>query len=309
MSFNCKRLVVRIEMLDVLIIDDSVTMRKMLEAMFNDMGCNVVATAKDGLEGIEFYEQHTPDIVTMDINMPAMSGLEALKNIRDKHKDANIFMLTSRGDNQSVMDAIKYGAKGYILKPPKKEKVKEAIENTMPNIFNTSKKNKDDLDINNNESSIKDSLTGLYTVQYMHHTIEHLIQMHNRYNDMEIGLLIVNIANLEEIVSQKGEMDRDIVLTQVADQVLATVRPTDIAIRLTNNEFGIFIMGTSTKDISVVASKLKSNIESIEDVQDNILIGMAIHHQKEHLIAFIERADKAISQASSSKEDKIFMAE
>ena len=295
-------------MVNVLIIDDSLTMRKMLEAMFKDMGFNVVATAGNGIEGIELYSKHQPDLVTMDINMPAMTGLEALKSIRDKFKDANILMLTSKGDTQSVTEAIKYGAKGYILKPPSKDKLKENIISIFPNAFSSDLQQQDDLNVTHNETAIKDALTGLYSVQYMHHTIEHLVQMHNRYSEMEIGLLIVDINNLDDIEAKEGKVDRDIALTKAADKVLETIRNTDIAVRLTNSELGVFIMGTSTKDIKIIAQKLTQSIASIKGTKLDISVGMAIHKQKEKLISFIERADEAIHQANESGEQKIFMA-
>lgn len=295
-------------MVNVLIIDDSLTMRKMLEAMFKDMKFNVIATAGSGKEGIELYSKHKPDLVTMDINMPAMSGLEALKNIRDKFKDANILMLTSKGDTQSVTDAIKYGAKGYILKPPSKEKLKENIISIFPNAFTSSIQQEEDLNITHNETAIKDALTGLYSVQYMHHTIEHLVQIHNKYSEMEIGLLLVNINNLDDIEEKEGKMDRDIALTKAADKVLESIFATDIAVRLTNCELGVFIMGTSTKDIKSIAQKLTQSIASIKGTKLDISVGMAIHKQKEKLISFIERADGAIRQAHESGKEKIFMA-
>ncbi len=301
-------------MLSVLIIDDSSTIRKMLGNMLENMSCNIIATASSGEEGIKLYEQHKPDIVTMDVNMPGMSGMEALKNIRDKNQDANVLMLTSRGDNKLVVDSIKYGAKGYILKPLNQDKIKEAIVNIYPNAFKIEEEIVDeDSGIQNYESSIKDSLTDLYTVQYMHSTMQHLIEMHNQNNDFSIGLIIVSVNNLEDISTNYGVMQKDIILTQIADEIQTTIRSTDFPIKLTNNEFAVFILGNVVNDINIIAEKLKQSIEAIQNeaaMQDttlNINIGMAIHKQQEKLIPFIERADEAVAQAS--KDDNITMAQ
>jgi len=116
-------------MISVLVVDDSSTIRKMLSNLFLDLKLNVIATASSGEEGIQLYEQHKPDLVTMDVNMPGISGIDALKKIRYVDKDANILMLTSRGDEGVVAQSIKYGAKGYILKPLNQDKIIKAVSN------------------------------------------------------------------------------------------------------------------------------------------------------------------------------------
>jgi len=114
--------------LNVMIVDDSLILRKTLNSSFTEMGYNVIAQAKSGREAIELYNKNKPDLVTMDITMPVMSGIEALKAIMGKYKDAKIVMITSHGEEQLVMNAISSGAKGYILKPVTKEKLQEAIK-------------------------------------------------------------------------------------------------------------------------------------------------------------------------------------
>jgi len=114
--------------LNVMIVDDSLILRKTLNSSFTEMGYNVIAQAKSGREAIELYNKNKPDLVTMDITMPVMSGIEALKAIMGKYKDAKIVMITSHGEEQLVMNAISSGAKGYVLKPVTKEKLQEAIK-------------------------------------------------------------------------------------------------------------------------------------------------------------------------------------
>ena len=75
-----------------------------------------------------------PDLVTMDITMPIMGGIESLKAIKKNHKDAKIIMVTSHGEQKLVMEALSKGAKGYILKPINNEKIKEAIDKIFPSV-------------------------------------------------------------------------------------------------------------------------------------------------------------------------------
>ncbi|MEA1919087.1 MAG: response regulator [Campylobacterota bacterium] len=121
-------------MLNILVVDDSSIIRKTLSSKLIAMGHTVVAQAKSGKEAIEMYGEHMPDLVTMDITMPIMSGIEALKEIRKLYKNVKVIMVTSHGEEKLVMDAISSGAKGYILKPITQEKLEEAISKLFPEL-------------------------------------------------------------------------------------------------------------------------------------------------------------------------------
>jgi len=115
-------------MLTVLVVDDSLVIRKVLSEMLEKLGHKVVGKAKNGRESIDLYEKLKPDLVTMDITMPIMSGIKALTAIRGKYQNAIVVMVTSHGEEKLVMDAISSGAKGFILKPLNEERIKNVIE-------------------------------------------------------------------------------------------------------------------------------------------------------------------------------------
>ncbi len=119
-------------MLNIMVVDDSLIIRKTLSTELEKMGHTVVAQAKSGKEAIELYDKFMPDLVTMDITMPIMSGIEALKEIKKSYKDSKIIMVTSHGEEKLVMDAITSGAKGYILKPITQDKLLESIGKVFP---------------------------------------------------------------------------------------------------------------------------------------------------------------------------------
>ena len=121
-------------MLNIMVVDDSLIIRRTLTTQLEEMGHKVVAQAKSGKEAIELYKQYLPDLVTMDITMPIMSGIDALKEIKKSYKDAKIIMVTSHGEEKLVMDAIKSGAKGYILKPITEEKLSDVIKKVFPEV-------------------------------------------------------------------------------------------------------------------------------------------------------------------------------
>jgi two-component system chemotaxis response regulator CheY len=119
-------------MLKVLIVDDSLIIRNILKKHFEELGHEVVGLAKTGQEALSMHHRFWPDLVTMDISMPFMDGLEALKEIKKDFHDANIMMITSQGEQHLVMEAIANGAKGYILKPITKENINHNLTKIFP---------------------------------------------------------------------------------------------------------------------------------------------------------------------------------
>ncbi len=113
----------------VVIIDDSQFIIKHLSQIFMSRDFEIVGTAENGREGIALYKKLKPnvDLVTLDITMPEMDGLEALKQIKAIDPNAVVIMVTAIGTAESVKEAIKLGAKGYIVKPLDREKVIERI--------------------------------------------------------------------------------------------------------------------------------------------------------------------------------------
>ena len=112
----------------VLIVDDAMFMRNMIAEIFNgkkfrEEDYHVVAEAENGVEAVEKYKEHSPDIVTMDIVMPEMTGIEALKEIMEMDAGANVIMCSALGQDSLVMEALDAGAKDFIVKPFQPEKV------------------------------------------------------------------------------------------------------------------------------------------------------------------------------------------
>ena len=112
----------------VLIVDDAVFMRMKLRDILEKNGYEVVAEAQNGLEAIEKYKAAAPDLVTMDITMPEMDGVEALKNIKSFDTDAKVVMCSAMGQQAMVMDAIRAGALDFIVKPFDTDRVISALD-------------------------------------------------------------------------------------------------------------------------------------------------------------------------------------
>jgi two-component system, chemotaxis family, chemotaxis protein CheY len=115
-------------MATVVIVDDTVFMRATLKKVLSDAGFQVVGEAENGQVGVERYQELHPDVIMLDITMPIMDGLAALQEIKKINPDAAVIMCTALGQERIVMQALEYGAKDYIIKPFKPEKVVEAVQ-------------------------------------------------------------------------------------------------------------------------------------------------------------------------------------
>ncbi len=101
----------------VLIVDDSRTSRKILRDMLENEGFQIAGEAINGKEGYEQYVKLEPDIVTMDITMPVMDGIESLRLIKQENPDAKVVMITAAGQKEKMLDALKLGATEFVSKP------------------------------------------------------------------------------------------------------------------------------------------------------------------------------------------------
>ena len=115
-------------MAKVLIVDDAAFMRISIKNMLTNNGYEIIGEAENGAVGVEMYKELKPDIVTMDITMPEMSGLDALKEIQKFDPQAKVVMVSAMGQETMVREAIMSGAKGFIVKPFKEEGIIAAIK-------------------------------------------------------------------------------------------------------------------------------------------------------------------------------------
>ena len=115
----------------VLIVDDAAFMRMMIKDILEKNGFQVVCEANNGIKAVELYKKERPDVVTMDITMPDMDGIEAVKAIRAFDPAAKVIMCSAMGQQTMVMDAIRSGAKDFIVKPFQPDRVLEAIRKVL----------------------------------------------------------------------------------------------------------------------------------------------------------------------------------
>ena len=116
---------------NILICDDAAFMRMMIKEKKKKNGYNVVGEAENGVKAVEKYNETKPDLVMMDITMPEMDGIQALKKIKESDASANVIMCSAMGQQAMVIEAIQSGAKDFIVKPFQADRVLEAVNKAV----------------------------------------------------------------------------------------------------------------------------------------------------------------------------------
>ena len=116
---------------NILICDDAAFMRMMIKDILTKNGYNIVGEAENGAKAVEKYAELKPDLVLMDITMPEMDGIEAIKKIKAADANASIIMCSAMGQQAMVIESIQSGAKDFIVKPFQADRVLEAVQKVV----------------------------------------------------------------------------------------------------------------------------------------------------------------------------------
>ena len=116
---------------NILICDDAAFMRMMIKDILTKNGYNVAGEAENGMKAVEKFKEANPDLVLMDITMPEMDGIQALKEIKKLDGGAKVIMCSAMGQQAMVIESIQAGAKDFIVKPFQAERVIEAVKKVV----------------------------------------------------------------------------------------------------------------------------------------------------------------------------------
>ena len=116
---------------NVLVCDDAAFMRMMIKDILTKNGYNIAGEAENGVKAIEKYNELKPDLVLMDITMPEMDGIQALKKIKEADAKATVIMCSAMGQQAMVIESIQAGAKDFIVKPFQADRVLEAVQKVV----------------------------------------------------------------------------------------------------------------------------------------------------------------------------------
>ena len=116
---------------NILICDDAAFMRMMIKDILTKNGYNIAGEAENGAKAVEKYNELKPDLVLMDITMPEMDGIQALKKIKETDPNASVIMCSAMGQQAMVFESIQSGAKDFIVKPFQADRVLEAVQKVV----------------------------------------------------------------------------------------------------------------------------------------------------------------------------------
>lgn len=115
----------------ILVVDDAAFMRMMIKDILVKNGYDVVGEATNGAEALAMFKEHQPDLVTMDITMPEMDGITALKEIKKLSPQARVIMCSAMGQQAMVLEAIQAGARDFVVKPFQADRVLDAVKKAL----------------------------------------------------------------------------------------------------------------------------------------------------------------------------------
>ncbi|CUH96098.1 hypothetical protein P22_2186 [Propionispora sp. 2/2-37] len=115
----------------VLVVDDAAFMRMMIKDILSKNGYEIVGEAENGLKAVEKWQELHPDLTTMDITMPEMDGITAVKEIKKLDPNAKVIMCSAMGQQAMVIEAIQSGARDFIVKPFQPDRVLEAVRKAI----------------------------------------------------------------------------------------------------------------------------------------------------------------------------------
>lgn len=266
----------------VLVVDDSGVMRRNLVLTLKRAGHEVVAQATDGGQAYNLYKTHMPDLVTMDITMPEVNGIEGVKRIIKDFPEAKIIIVSALDQKEMVLEALKYGAKHYIIKPINPEhllsvihKVLGIVPSNPQNIvvsektqlkekireLEVSKKQLEEDKAKLEQLSTMDSLTGVHNRRSFDSIIinEWSRQLRNK---KPLSLLMIDIDFFKNLNDSVGHLAGDECIKNVAGLIAGNLKRTsDIVARYGGEEFSVILPGTDGIGALYIAECIKNSIE------------------------------------------------
>jgi diguanylate cyclase (GGDEF)-like protein len=282
----------------VALVDDDLPTLDLLERALHDEGYEV----RRFLNAEELLEKHStfrPDVIVMDAVLPGMSGLSALDELRPKSPEESIPVLifSDNNDLRAKLLAFRRGAHDYVIRPFEAEEVAARVRSLVRNRI---------LHQMLQITSISDPLTSLYNRRFLSVWLDQELHRIKRYG-LDLSCLMMDLDNFKSINEENGERYGDFILSTFAKVVSKNIRGSDIVGRMDNDEFAVFLPGTSKEEAMIVARRLRHSAAGQDfglngkKVNPTFCIGITDYHSSEntHANAVFERAREALEKAKS----------
>jgi diguanylate cyclase (GGDEF)-like protein len=288
----------------ILIIEDEQDILALLASLLESEGYTVI-TACNGREGLDKFQEHTPDLILTDIRMPVMDGLEVLREVKTKESDTDVIILTGHSDEATAIDCLRLGAYDYFCKPL------EDIDVILAAVARVLEKR--ELELKNRslvkqleELSIKDSLTGLYNYRYLQTCLDEELERARRYGH-KFFVLMIDADHFKDINDTYGHLFGDYVLKKLGQLISNELRSTDRLFRYGGEEF-LVIMNEITKDgvwkaicRQLAAVRNHTFIHEGQETKLTVSMGGAFFPEEaESKVELIKAADQALYLAKEA---------
>jgi len=328
-KFDINKLVNFTKTLKVLFVEDNEEARVAILALLSNF-FNDIAVAKDGKEGISLFKADSFDIIISDIRMPNTNGLDMIEQIRQINDNIPIVISTAHKETDLLLESIKLGVNGYLLKPINFKQLKQVIKQICEKIYykrkakqyeenleKLVKERTQELEIAKSklaEMANKDPLTNLYNRRYFNDVADTLLSMAHR-QQQEFSIFMLDIDRFKLINDTYGHNAGDVVLKKLSNLLTTSIRQSDVAIRFGGEEFVVLLPNTNIDGAVLIAKKLKEAIENIEIKIPNIdiikftvSIGISqcdCSKNAEVIDDLVHKADEALYEAKRAGRNKI----
>jgi diguanylate cyclase (GGDEF)-like protein len=292
----------------ILVADDSLVVRAVLRRQLEADGHHVIEAA-DGEEAIIACRDHRPDVVLLDVEMPVLDGHATLKRLKadEDLRDIPVVFLTGRVDTADVVTGLRLGAHDYLRKPFEANELMARVSAAL-----RTKELQDELRARNAELdrvSRIDSLTGLFNRRHLDEHLRHEISAARRHQRI-VGVMILDIDHFKQVNDQHGHPNGDVVLREVAQRLLGTLRAEDALGRWGGEEFIAVLTESPAASISLVAERMRKVIadkpfplDSGDLITVTVSIGYTCGDGEAEVL--VRQADDALYEAKAAGRNQV----
>jgi len=275
----------------VLIVDDAPDTLEIIQRLLHYEGYDVTI-ASSGEEGVKKVEQEKPEVVLMDINLPGISGTEALRRIRTLNPIQCVIMLTAFATVDNAIQALKEGASDFVKKPFENEHLIHIVNQGLEKYKTLMEKEKLEEEVR--RLSITDDLTGLHNHRHFFKTLEGELTRSKRQKT-SLSLLMFDLDNFKRYNDLNGHLEGDKVLKRIGEIVKHCIRfNVDSGYRYGGDEFSVLLIGASLDQALAIAERIRSSIEQAEFQNITVSIGLSEYRDTYDLEGFVKSADDAM---------------
>jgi diguanylate cyclase (GGDEF)-like protein len=286
----------------VLIVDDAPDTLEIIQRLLHYEGFDVII-ASSGEEGVKKVEQEKPEVVLMDINLPGISGTEALRRIRVMNPIQCVIMLTAFATVDNAIQALKEGASDFVKKPFENEHLIHIVNQGLEKCKTLMEKEKLEEEVR--RLSITDDLTGLYNHRHFFKTLEIELTRLKRQKT-SLSLLMFDLDNFKRYNDLNGHLEGDKVLKRIGEIVRHSIRfNVDSGYRYGGDEFSVLLIGASLDQALAIAERIRSSIEQTEFQNITVSIGLSEFRDTYDLEGFVKSADDAMYMAKHSGGNRV----